>query len=96
EQMLAQRGMAALCVNHNNSVGMAATPDGKLQTLAPHLAAIAGYKAIIDQLAAEKLIDPARVGLAGHSFTSMVGAYALSHTDLSKTVVIGTGITIDP
>lgn len=96
EQMLAQRGMAALCVNHNNSVGMTATPDGKLQTLAPHLAAIAGYKAIIDQLAAEKLIDPTRVGLAGHSFTSMVGAYALSHTDLFKTVVIGTGITIDP
>ncbi|MDR6709302.1 dipeptidyl aminopeptidase/acylaminoacyl peptidase [Novosphingobium sp. 1748] len=96
EQMLAQRGMAALCVNHNNSVGMTATPDGKLETLAPHLAAIAGYKAIIAQLANEQLIDASRVGLAGHSFTSMVGAYALSHTDMFKTVVIGTGITIDP
>ncbi|WDF74226.1 prolyl oligopeptidase family serine peptidase [Novosphingobium sp. KACC 22771] len=96
EQLLTQRGMAALCVNHNNSVGMKVTPDGKLETLGPHLAAIAGYKAIIDQLADAKLIDPARVGLAGHSFTSMVGAYALSHTDMFKSVVIGTGITIDP
>ena len=96
EQLLAQRGIAALCVNHNYSVGMTTTPDGKLHTLAPHLGALAGYEAIIRQLASQNIVDASRVGLAGHSFTSMVGAYALSHTDLFKSVVIGTGITIDP
>lgn len=96
EQILADRGIAALCVNHNNAVGMSVGADGKIGTLAPHLGAIEAYQAIIDQLAAEKIIDPAEVGMAGHSFTSMVAAYALSHTNMFKTVVIGTGITIDP
>jgi dipeptidyl aminopeptidase/acylaminoacyl peptidase len=96
EQILADRGIAALCVNHNNGVGMSAGPDGKVGTLAPHLGAITAYRAIIDQLASEKIVDPSRVGMAGHSFTSMVAAYALSHTNIFKTVVIGTGITIDP
>jgi dipeptidyl aminopeptidase/acylaminoacyl peptidase len=96
EQLLAERGIAALCVNHNNAIGMAAGPDGKLGTLALHIGAITAYRAIIDQLAVEGLIDPKRVGMAGHSFTSMVGTYALSHTDMFKTVVIGGGITIDP
>jgi dipeptidyl aminopeptidase/acylaminoacyl peptidase len=96
EYLLAARGIASLCVNNNNEAGAGPGPDGKPVTLGPHLAAIDSYRAIISRLAQEGLIDPGRVGLAGHSFSSMVTAYAISHTNLFHAAVIGTGITIDP
>lgn len=96
EYVLAERGIAALCVNHNNALGITVDANGKVATLAPHKAAISGYESIIAQLAQQRLIDPARVGISGHSFSSMVAAYAISHTDLFKTAVLGTGVTIDP
>ena len=96
EYLLAERGIAALCVNISDQAGTAPGPDGKPVTLGPHLAAIDAYRSAIGRLAAEGLVDPGRVGLAGHSFSSMVTAYAISHTKLFKAAVIGTGITIDP
>lgn len=91
EFLLAEAGFAALCVNNNNASRSvpADTP------LSEHKAAIAGYAAVIGQLAAKGIIDPARVGIAGHSYSSVVAAHALSHDDLFAAAVIGTGVTTD-
>lgn len=95
EHMLIQRGIAALCVSTNVNVLTERGADGKRIPLGPHLAQIAGYKAIIDRLANEGVIDPKRVGISGHSFTSMVVTYAISHTDLFAAAE-SVGNTIDP
>lgn len=95
EHMLIQRGIAALCVSTNVNILTERGADGKPPPLGPHLAQIAGYKAIIEQLVREGVIDPKRVGISGHSFTSMVVTYAISHTDLFAAAE-SVGNTIDP
>ncbi|QSR19716.1 prolyl oligopeptidase family serine peptidase [Novosphingobium sp. KA1] len=95
EHLLIQRGIAALCVSGNNGSLTERDAEGKRPPLGPHLAQIASYRAIIDKLAAEGLIDRRRVGISGHSFTSMVATYAISHTDLFA-VAETVGNTIDP
>jgi len=92
EFLLADAGFAALCVNNNN--GSRSVPADT--PLSEHKAAIAGYAAIIRQLAAKGTIDAARVGIAGHSYSSVVAAHALSHEDLFAAAMIGTGVTTDP
>jgi dipeptidyl aminopeptidase/acylaminoacyl peptidase len=61
-----------------------------------HKAAIESYRAIIERLADQHIVDPKRVGIAGHSFSANVVAYGVSHSDLFAAAVIGSGIGIDP
>lgn len=96
EHILTEMGFAALCVNNNNANQFEHGADGKIVPLAMHKAALESYRAIIGKLAAEGIIDRVRVGIAGHSYGSMVAAYAISHSDLFAAASIGTGITIDP
>lgn len=96
EQILARRGMAALCVSASDEGGDARRPDGKPVPLALHDAALAAYKTIISQLAAEGTIDPARVAITGHSFGAIIAAHVITHSDLFSAAVMGTGITTDP
>lgn len=95
EHLLIQRGIAALCVSANASFLTERDGKGERPPLGPHLAQIAGYKAIIDRLSNEGTIDRSRVGISGHSFTSMVVGYAISHTGLFAAAE-SVGNTIDP
>ena len=96
EHVLAAHGIAALCLNTfiNNIPDQDA--QGRPIPLALHKAETIAMSAIIDRLAAQGIIDRHRVGIVGHSFGAMVAAYALSHTDLFRAGVIGTGVTTDP
>jgi len=95
EFMLAERGFAVLCANSNpaNNDLPPEVPDDPV--LKMHKADIEGYRSIIQQLGERGLIDPSRVGMAGHSYSANIVAYAISHTDLFQAVVIGSGVTID-
>lgn len=92
EQVLAADGFAVLCVNANNAVGM----EPNDLPFAGYNGQLHSYEAIVNRLATEGLVDRSRVGFAGHSATSMVGALAVSTGKLFQAVVIGTGITTDP
>jgi dipeptidyl aminopeptidase/acylaminoacyl peptidase len=56
----------------------------------------ASYQTLVSKLTAEGIIDPTRVGIAGHSFSANAVTYAISHTNLFRAAVIGSGPTIDP
>ncbi len=96
EHVLAQSGIASLCVGLNNAVPLDRGASGNLQPLARIKASVAAYAAAIDLLAGRGIVDRAKVGIAGHSYSSNVIAYAISHSDLFAVAVIGTGVTIDP
>ena len=95
ELILAQMGIAALCVNNNNATQLERGADGSVIPLVSHKASLASYQAAIDILARQGLIDRSRVGIAGHSYSSNVVAYAISHSDMFAAAV-GVGVTIDP
>jgi len=96
EQILVQRGMAVLCVNNNNGTQRERDKKGQVIPLAQHKAAVDSYRTVIDLLAGNGTVDRSRVGIAGHSYSSMVTAYAISHSDLFAAAVMGTWSTIDP
>lgn len=96
EYRLAARGIAALCVNNVNTSQYERDARGQEIPLAQHKAALASYKAIIDKLVHDGLVDGARVGISGHSYSANVVGYAISHSDLFAAAVIGGGLTIDP
>ena len=96
EFMLAARGIAALCVNNNNLSGHGKDATGKERLFGEQDAAIGAYRAIIEHLARDHVVDPTRVGISGHSFTGNLIAYALTKTSLFAAAEIGSGITIDP
>lgn len=96
EHILAQSGFASLCVGLNNAVPLERDADGRQQPLARIKASLASYAAAIDLLAGRGIVDRSRIGIAGHSYSSNVIAYAISHTDLFAAAAIGTGVTIDP
>ncbi|WCM25930.1 prolyl oligopeptidase family serine peptidase [Sphingomonas sp. QA11] len=96
EYPLVAGGFAALCVNNNNANALAPEVEHGTEPLLAHRATLESYRAIIEQLAARKIIDPTRVGIAGHSYSANVVAYGVSHSDLFAAAVIGGGITIDP
>jgi len=94
EHLLVQRGFASLCAMDNLMPATERDPSGQRPVLGPHKASIASYAAVIDLLATQGIIDRSRVGITGHSFSSMVVAYAISHTSLFATAVT-VGNTID-
>jgi dipeptidyl aminopeptidase/acylaminoacyl peptidase len=96
EHVLAAHGFAALCINTNGDNELAPQFNEKTAVLAPHKASLASYQAAIALLDRMGIIDPDRVGIAGHSFSANVTAYAVSHTRLFKAAVLGGAITIDP
>lgn len=96
EHILAQAGFAALCVGLNNAASLDRDADGHQQPLARIKASLASYAAAVDLLVEHGIIDRSRVGIAGHSYSSNVIAYAISHADLFAAAAIGTGVTIDP
>ncbi|MDE1917862.1 MAG: Atxe2 family lasso peptide isopeptidase [Sphingomonadales bacterium] len=96
EFALAQQGIAALCMNTNNDIVGQRDASGAISTMQPYKDLDASYQAVIGKLTAEGIIDPARVGIAGHSFSANAATYAISHTSLFRAAVIGSGPTIDP
>jgi hypothetical protein len=96
EYPLVASGFATLCVNNNNASALAPEVEHGTEPLLAHRATLESYRAIIEHLAAQKIIDPTRVGIAGHSYSANVVAYGISHSDLFSAAVIGGGITIDP
>mgnify|MGYP001042373304 CR=1 FL=1 len=95
EFMLAEAGFAVLCINSNQANNDLPPEVAGDDVLKMHKADIEAYRAIIARLDRERLIDPARVGIAGHSYSANIIAYAVSHTDLFRAVIIGSGISID-
>lgn len=96
EFMIAGRGMAALCVNFDNPNLLVTDAAGKRIPAGGAKVAAASYAAIIEKLAHAGTIDPARVGISGHSFGDMAVSYALAHTNLFAAAVMGTGFSFDP
>jgi hypothetical protein len=95
EHVLAANGFAALCVAANRDRSLDPDVESGRSILGPHRAALDSYEAIIDQLSREGLIDPAKVGIAGHSFSANVTAYGISHSSLFAAAVMGGSISID-
>lgn len=93
---LAERGIAALCMNANGNLFGQRDEAGALLPMQPYKLMNQAFKAVIDKLATEGIIDPARVGISGHSFSANAATYAISHTKLFHAAVIGSGVTIDP
>ena len=96
EHVLAASGFAALCINANRDNHLDPTIESGESVLGPHRAAVASYAAIIARLDREKIIDPARVGIAGHSFSANVATYAISHSKLFHAAALGGASNIDP
>ncbi len=96
EPLIAQAGMAALCINNDNGEVLRRSRSAPMPPVALHLRALASYRAIIAQLSAQGLVDHARVGISGHSFSANVVALGLAETDLFAAAVLGTGVTLDP
>lgn len=96
EHILAQDGIAALCMNTNNDIFGQRDEAGQIATMQPYKDMIEALAGIIDQLSVEGLIDRRRVGISGHSFSANAATYAISHSDLFAAAVIGSGPTIDP
>lgn len=88
-------GFAVLCANsnpENNDLPPEIAGDNVLKM---HKADIEGYRAAIDMLSDQEIIDRDRVGIAGHSYSANVISYAVSHMSLFRAAVIGSGISID-
>lgn len=96
EHILVQRGIATLCVNTRSENIAERGPDGQEILLGVHKASIESYRSAIDLLSRPGVIDPRKVGISGHSYSSNVAAYALSNTNLFAAAILGTGVTIDP
>ncbi|MBO9547119.1 Atxe2 family lasso peptide isopeptidase [Caulobacter sp.] len=73
---LAQAGMAVLCINKPTPV------SDEQDAVADYERAASGISAIVEQLAAQGVIDPKRVGMGGHSFGSEVTTWVATHTSL--------------
>jgi dienelactone hydrolase len=95
EFLLAQDGIAALCFNNDNS---ARDVDrlGHEVPLAMQQAALDAIEAILTKLEDDRLVDPSRIAITGHSYGAILATYAISHTNLFAAAVIGTGTTLDP
>lgn len=96
EFLLAQEGIAALCMNANSDIFGQRDQAGNIAAMKPYKDMDASFAAIINQLALEGTIDPTRVGISGHSFSANAATYAISHTKLFRAAAIGSGVTIDP
>ena len=96
EFILAQHGIAALCMNTNNDIFAQRDAQNRILTMQPYKDMLASYQIAINQLAAKGVIDPRNVGISGHSFSANAATYAVSHSDLFRAAVIGSGPTIDP
>lgn len=73
---LAERGIAALCVNRYPA------PDGNGKNTEAYAIAQSGIEAVVDRLARERLIDPARVGMGGVSFGGESTIWIAMHSRL--------------
>ncbi len=60
------------------------------------LNAVESYRSLIDQLAREGLVDPARVGIAGYSAGSQMTNVAITQTNLFKAASSGDGAYLEP
>ena len=95
EFTLAGSGFAVLCANSNSANNDLPPETPGDDVLKMHKADIESYRAAIDILDEQGLVDRNRVGIAGHSYSANVISYAVSHTDLFRAAVIGSGISID-
>jgi dipeptidyl aminopeptidase/acylaminoacyl peptidase len=93
-QVLAQSGMAVLLFN---DPGIQALRDFHHTALSYGRSPLASIRSIVNSLAREGVIDPARVGYAGHSFGGFLVEYALEHSNLIQTAELHNGGTnVDP
>ncbi|WEK43257.1 MAG: Atxe2 family lasso peptide isopeptidase [Candidatus Sphingomonas colombiensis] len=96
EFILAQQGIAALCMNTNNDIFAQRDARNRIIPMQPYKDILAAYRIVIDDLASRGMIDDKRVGISGHSFSANAATYAVSHSRLFRAAVIGSGPTIDP
>ncbi|WP_454887820.1 prolyl oligopeptidase family serine peptidase [Sphingomonas oryzagri] len=96
EFLLVQRGIAALCVNYDDRWDDRRDLDGVRIPAGAARAAASSYVAAVQKLSSEGLIDPKRVGVAGHSLSANAVAYAVSHGDGFAAAMLSTGTTFDP
>lgn len=84
---LAEQGISALCINN---------PPGYLfDAVDRYERALSGVKQVIERLAREGAVDPARVGMGGLSFGSEVTLWTASHSNLLAAASI-TSPAIEP
>lgn len=76
---LAEQGILALCIN---------APPYQPDPVARYNQGLEAIKRIVDQLAAEGLVDPSRVGMGGLSFGSEMAMWAAVETDLLAAVSV--------
>ena len=81
-RQLAADGIAALCINR------LPTALGLGDQIEEYRLALAGVSAAIERLVGRKLVDPARVGMAGLSFGSEVTGWVATHSDLLAAAAI--------
>ncbi|WP_337244686.1 Atxe2 family lasso peptide isopeptidase [Luteimonas sp. gir] len=84
---LAERGIAALCIND--------PPGYVFDAVQRYGRGVAGVTAAVAQLAAAGRIDPAKVGMGGLSFGSEVALWAAIQTDVLAAVSV-TSPTVEP
>ena len=95
EHLLAQAGFAVLCLSApEDSVYFERDGAGKPIPAVALRAFLSLTQAIVDQLAGEGLIDPRRVGAAGHSYSAIFISHAIAHSDIFAAVNIH-GTTLD-
>ena len=80
--VLAEHGIAALCINS------AAPPGGTLDAVTKYEIALDGIAAVVKQLAGDGVIDRKRIGMGGLSFGSEVTMWAAMYSDLLSAVSI--------
>ncbi|MEJ1969088.1 MAG: Atxe2 family lasso peptide isopeptidase [Rhizomicrobium sp.] len=98
ELVLADHGIAALCVRADGTVMNQPYPGGL--SLSPVLSslrtALDSWEAAVQNLTARGLIDPKRVGVSGHSFGAKFVWYAITHSKTFSAAISNSGYDDDP
>ncbi|EJL37545.1 prolyl oligopeptidase family protein [Caulobacter sp. AP07] len=87
--LIAQAGIAALCVNYPTP------PSDRQDAVAEYDTAEHGLRAVIDLLDRRGLIDPKRVGMGGLSFGSEVAYWTAMKSDLLAAMSV-TSVQLEP
>ncbi|TPG42689.1 Atxe2 family lasso peptide isopeptidase [Sphingomonas koreensis] len=86
-RQFAEKGIAALCINRASGI-----PGFHDQTI-DYRVALSGIEAIIDQLAAKRVVDRRRIGIGGISFGGEVALWAAIHSRLFSALSLATSNT---
>jgi dipeptidyl aminopeptidase/acylaminoacyl peptidase len=98
EHVLAQYGIAALCINANTYLDGAPYPSGRVpRGQAANLqTTLDAWEAGANYLVARGTVDPTRIGISGFSFTGEEVQYALTHSNAFSVGGANQGSFTDP